>query len=141
MIEVNKLDPRIKRCNYLIVDDDSFSRNLTRTSLKQYGVIDIFDASNAVDAIEILKKQKIDMILLDQEMPGLTGLELAKVIREGKDGVTNTKVLIVMLTNFADKDNVVEAKRLGIQDFLVKPISPEKLMSRIINIFSTVLKK
>ncbi|MGD9637876.1 MAG: PleD family two-component system response regulator [Alphaproteobacteria bacterium] len=130
-MDSGKIDPRMISLNYMIVDDDAFSRNLLRTSLKQYGINNIYDATNAIQATEMIKKHHIDVLLLDHEMPGLTGLEFARVIREGKDGITNTNVKIVMVTNFADKDTVIEAKKLGIQDFLVKPISPEKLVMRL----------
>ena len=118
----------------LIVDDDKFSRTFTKTALYQIGIKNTKEATSTEEAIELLHSFKIDVILLDQQMPGQNGLELAKVIKSGSlDGNKNTP--IIMITVDTKEKTVLEAKDLGIQEYLVKPISPLALKKRICTAF------
>ena len=62
----------------LVVDDDKFSRTFIKTALYQIGMKNTREAASAAEAVELLNSFKIDIILLDQQMPGKTGLELAR---------------------------------------------------------------
>ena len=118
----------------LIVDDDKFSRTFTKTALYQIGIKNTKEATSTEEAIELLHSFKIDVILLDQQMPGQNGLELAKVIKSGSlDG--NKSTPIIMITVDTKEKTVLEAKDLGIQEYLVKPISPLALKIRICTAF------
>lgn len=118
----------------LIVDDDKFSRTFTKTALYQIGIKNTKEATSTEEAIELLHSFKIDVILLDQQMPGQSGLELAKAIKSGSlDGNKNTP--IIMITVDTKEKTVLEAKDLGIQEYLVKPISPLALKKRICTAF------
>ncbi len=118
----------------LIVDDDKFSRTFTKTALYQIGIKNTKEATSTEEAIELLHSFKIDVILLDQQMPGQNGLELAKVIKSGSlDG--NKSTPIIMITVDTKEKTVLEAKDLGIQEYLVKPISPLALKKRICTAF------
>ena len=118
----------------LIVDDYKFSRSFTKTALYQIGIKNTKEATSTEEAIELLHSFKIDVILLDQQMPGQNGLELAKVIKSGSlDG--NKSTPIIMITVDTKEKTVLEAKDLGIQEYLVKPISPLALKKRICTAF------
>ena len=118
----------------LIVDDDKFSRTFTKTALYQIGIKNTKEATSTEEAIELLHSFKIDVILLDQQMPGQNGLELAKVIKSGSlDG--NKSTPIIMITVDTKEKTVLDAKQLGIQEYLVKPISPLALKKRICTAF------
>ena len=118
----------------LIVDDDKFSRTFIKTALYQIGIKNTKEANTTEEAVELLRSFKIDVILLDQQMPGESGLEFAKAIKNGAlEGVKNTP--IIMVTVDTKEKTVLDAKGLGIQEYLVKPISPIALKKRICNVF------
>lgn len=118
----------------LIVDDDKFSRTFIKTALYQIGIKNTKEANTTEEAVELLRSFKIDVILLDQQMPGESGLEFAKAIKNGAlEGVKNTP--IIMVTVDTKEKTVLDAKGLGIQEYLVKPISPLALKKRICTAF------
>lgn len=118
----------------LIVDDDKFSRTFVKTALYQIGIKNTKEASSAQEAAEILRGFKINVVLLDQQMPEGSGLELAKGIKEGKIG-DNPDLPIIMVTIDTKEKTVMEAKEIGIHEYLVKPISPLALKKRICTAF------
>lgn len=118
----------------LIVDDDKFSRTFIKTALYQIGIKNTKEAGSAEEATELLQSFKIDVILLDQQMPGKNGLDFAKELKAG--ALNNAKnIPIVMITVDTKEKTVLDAKNLGIQEYLVKPISPLALKKRICTAF------
>lgn len=118
----------------LVVDDDKFSRTFTKTALYQIGMKNTREAASASEAIEMLNSFKIDLILLDQQMPDKTGLELARELKSSNN--PHLKNLpIIMITVDTKEKTVLDARDLGIQEYLVKPISPLALKKRILNAF------
>ncbi len=120
--------------NCLIVDDDKFSRTFIKTALYQIGIKNTKEASTVQEAIEVLRNYKIHVALLDQQMPEQTGLELARKIKEGVIG-DNKDMPIIMVTIDTKERTVLDAKDLGIHEYLVKPISPLALKKRICTAF------
>ncbi len=114
----------------LIVDDDKFSRTFAKTALYQIGIKNAKEAGNTEEAIELLNSFKFDIILLDQQMPTQKGLEFVNSLKSGQiEGGKN--VPIIMITVDTMEKTVLDAKQLGIQEYLVKPISPLALKKRI----------
>lgn len=113
----------------LIVDDDKFSRTFIKTALYQIGIKNTKEANNSQEALELLNDFKIDVILLDQQMPEKSGLEFAQELKSGMHG--SKSVPIIMITVDTKEQTVLTAKNLGIQEYLVKPISPLALKKRI----------
>ncbi len=118
----------------LVVDDDKFSRTFIKTALYQIGIKNAKEAANAPEAIEILNSFKIDVILLDQQMPNKSGLEFARELKSGNLKDTEN-IPIIMITVDTKEKTVLDAKALGIQEYLVKPISPLALKKRICSAF------
>ena len=118
----------------LVVDDDKFSRTFIKTALYQIGMKNTREAASAAEAVELLNSFKIDIILLDQQTPGKTGLELARELKNSNN--PHLKSLpIIMITVDTKEKTVLDARNLGIQEYLVKPISPLALKKRILNAF------
>lgn len=113
----------------LVVDDDKFSRTFIKTALYQIGIKHAKEAGNSQEAVEILREFKVDVILLDQQMPEKNGLDFARELINGSLGVK--KVPIIMITVDTKEKTVLDAKSLGIQEYLIKPISPVALKKRI----------
>jgi DNA-binding response OmpR family regulator len=77
---------------------------------------------------------KINVVLLDQQLPEQSGLELARQIKEGKIG-DNKDLPVIMVTIDTKENTVMEAKEIGIHEYLVKPISPLALKKRLCTAF------
>lgn len=114
---------------FLVVDDSSTMRRIIKNSLKRIGFEDIVEAENGRDALE--KLTDVDIILTDWNMPEMDGLEFVKRVR------TSNKVIpILMVTTNAAKDDIVEALKHGVNNYIVKPFTPETLKEKV----ETVLK-
>ena len=120
----------------LIVDDDKFSRTFTKTALYQIGIKNTKEASNTKEAAEIIQNYKIDVILLDQQMPEQNGLDLAKELKSGSLG-NNSNIPVIMVTVDSKEKTVLDAKGIGIHEYLIKPISPLALKKRICTAFES----
>jgi PleD family two-component response regulator len=118
----------------LVVDDDKFSRTFVKTALYQIGVKNTKEASNTSEAIEVLRNYKVNVVLMDQQLPEQSGLELARQIKEGTVG-DNKDLPIIMVTIDTKENTVMEAKNIGIHEYLVKPISPLALKKRLCTAF------
>jgi two-component system chemotaxis response regulator CheY len=112
----------------LVVDDHEPMRRIIKTILRQAGFSDSEEAIDGKDAISKLKEKKFDIVLLDQNMPGLTGIEVLKIIKQDpqlKD------IPVIMVTAETSKEKVMEAIQLGVSDYIVKPFTAEILKKKI----------
>ncbi len=114
----------------LIVDDDKFSRTFAKTALYQIGIKNTREANSTEEALDQLNNFKFDIILLDQQMPEQKGLEFVSILKSGQIE-NNPNVPVIMITVDTMEKTVLDAKELGIQEYLVKPISPLALKKRI----------
>lgn len=111
----------------LVVDDDPQIRRVMRTTLTAHGY-DVADARAGEEALERLRSETYDLVLLDMNMPGVGGLETCRAIRSGRSGFD---LAIIMLTvRNAEKDRV-EALDAGADDYVTKPFSTPELLARI----------
>ena len=97
---------------------------------KQVGIVDIDWAYNGLEALELIKVKKYDLILSDINMSSMNGFELVQSIRQ-----SGNKVGIFMITTEGGRDEVVRALRMGANNYLVKPIDKEVLKSKIVDFF------
>ena len=112
----------------LAVDDEPFNLDLIEAAFMDYDNIEITNAVNGQEALDILDKQSFDVVLLDISMPIMDGMEALSKIRENKN-LKNIPVL--MVTANTEKEN--EALELGASDFISKPYDIEILCARTIN--------
>lgn len=134
---ISDVSKAIENATFLVVDDDRFFRSLIKTTLMQLGGYHIKDASSAVEALALLKENTFDVLLLDHEMPGVTGLELTRLIRKGSEGVLDPQIPIIIITGNTEERTVREAKLSGINEYLIKPISPSALEKRLAKILKS----
>jgi two-component system phosphate regulon response regulator OmpR len=111
----------------LVVDDDTRIRTLLKKFLGQNG-FRVTMAASAADARRLLAGLDFDLIILDVMMPGETGVELTRSLREDK------QVPILMLTALSETDSRIEGLEAGADDYLPKPFDPRELLLRISNI-------
>lgn len=106
----------------LVVDDEIDIVEVTKKFFTRRG-IETFTASEGNEAIRIIQEQKPDLILLDYNLPGLSGKEILKMVRE--ELKLDTKVILV--TGFESEMVIKETKGLGVQDCVHKPLDLDKL--------------
>lgn len=112
----------------LVVDDFATMRKIIKNVLKQLNIETVAEAENGKKALEILKNERIDLIICDWIMPEMTGIEFLKVCK----GDENTKKIpFIMVTAEAQKSSVIEAIKSGADNYIVKPFTPEKLKEAI----------
>ena len=111
----------------LAIDDDKTTLNILESQLNGFGYR-VFTERSAVKGIEIAKGFNPDVILLDLCMPVMDGFEVLGSLR--RDKITHD-IPVIMLTSNKEKDNVVEAMRHGVIDYIVKPYNPDKLNLKI----------
>ena len=116
----------------MVVDDDKTVRHLTGSLLSPNGY-DVILAEDGIDALAKATKTLPDIILLDIKMPKMDGLEVARRLKTSK----RTKIIpIVIMSILGEVEDRVKAMRAGADDFLVKPVDKNELLTRV----STLLK-
>ena len=105
----------------LIVDDETDVREFARSYFKKRG-IDVHIAAGGKQALEIIEKEKPDLVLLDVRMEEMTGLEVLRTLR-----VAENHVQVIMVTGVEDDDALKEAKSLGVVQYIHKPLILEEL--------------
>jgi len=112
----------------LVVDDFATMRKIVKNVLKQINIDNVMEAENGKQALNLLKSEKIDLIISDWIMPEMTGIEFLKVCKSDE---TIKNIPFIMVTAEAQKDSVVEAIKSGVDNYIVKPFTPEKLRETI----------
>lgn len=117
-----------KKTIFLIVEDFEMMRKVTAAQLRSFGADKILLANNGAEALRILRKQPVDIVLSDWNMPVMSGLELLREMRFDQRFVN---IPFIMITAEADRERIKEAIAIGVTDLLVKPYSPDRLSARI----------
>jgi two-component system chemotaxis response regulator CheY len=120
--------------NILVVDDFATMRRIVRKALKQLGYNHVFEADDGTSALQVLKKEKIQFIIADWNMPQMPGIELLKTVRsteEWKD------LPFLMITAEGQRGYVLEAVKHKVSNYIVKPFTPEVLREKINKILET----
>ncbi len=120
-----ELDPNMR---VLVIDDFATMRKIEKNILGQLGIKNVDEADDGSTALPKLKANQYDVVLLDWNMPNMTGLELLKAMR-AEDSLKS--VPVIMVTAEALKDNVVAAAQGGVNDFVVKPFNAATLEEKL----------
>lgn len=124
-----------KNLKILLVDDDKFLLDMYLLKFKKSG-LEIDTASNGTSALDKIKNNEYNIILMDIIMPGMDGLELLKTIREQK---LSPKSIIIMLTNQADDEE--KAKALGVDGYIIKATTiPSEVVEKVLTIYKNKKK-
>ncbi len=112
----------------LIVDDSSTMRRIIANTLKTLGYEDLAEAGDGNEGLQQVAQSKPGLILTDWNMPNMDGREFVRTLRT-KPGMEAIPVLIV--TTHAERTDVVLALQAGVNDYVVKPFTPETLKEKI----------
>jgi two-component system, chemotaxis family, chemotaxis protein CheY len=128
-----QIDKLIESLGILVVDPNPHMRRLTRMMLMNVGAKLVYEAADGLAAIDIISHGSPDVMLLDWEMPVLSGPQILHMVRS--PGVfARPSLPVIMLTEQALRSQVQEAMRLGVHEFLLKPTSPKALRDRLLSI-------
>jgi two-component system chemotaxis response regulator CheY len=126
-------DVMIQRLGVLVVDDSPFMRKLLRSMLANIGVKKTFLAGDGIEALEMIRECSPDVVLLDWEMPLLNGPELVRIVRT-PDVFPTPDIPIIMLSAHCERWRILESIKLGVNEYLCKPVSAQALLDRLISI-------
>src|ERR1700676_5559204 len=131
VVSAKQLEKLIERLGLLVVDENPYTRKLTRMMLMNIGAKSIFEAGDGLAALDVIRNVNPDIMLMDWEIPVLSGPQIMHIVRS--PGVFAKPFLpIIMLTPRASRTRVHEAIRLGVHEVLTKPTSPKMLHVRLL---------
>ena len=117
----------------LIADSNPYTRRLTRMMLTNLGIKSTYEAGDGVGALDAIRAVNPDVMIMDWDMPILDGREVMRIVRA--PGVyPKPNLPVIMLTDVGLQSRVTTAMRLGVHEFLVKPISPKTLQQRLLGL-------
>ncbi|MDP2207934.1 MAG: response regulator [Bacteroidota bacterium] len=119
-----------EKSRILVVDDEDTLRTVLSQELKGEGY-EVETAADGLLALDAIKQNKFDLVLLDIKMPNMDGFEVLKYIKQN-----HKDLKIIMLTGFADLKNAIESKKLGAEDFVSKPYDLVDLLTTIERVLS-----
>jgi two-component system chemotaxis response regulator CheY len=121
--------------NILIVDDFSTMRGIIKNLLRDLGFKNTHEADDGNTALPMLQNGNIDFLVTDWNVPGMTGIELLKVVR-ADEKLADLPVL--MVTAESNREQIIEAAQAGVNGYIVKPFTAVTLKEKIEKIFEHV---
>jgi two-component system, chemotaxis family, chemotaxis protein CheY len=119
--------------NILLVDDSKTMRNIQKKILSALGTVNFVEAGDGLEALAAIQMtpNAFNLIIIDWNMPNMNGLELVTKIRQ-----TDKRTLLVMATTEAEKTRVLDAIKAGVNNYVVKPFTPEVLLEKVNQTFA-----
>jgi two-component system, chemotaxis family, chemotaxis protein CheY len=115
----------------LVVDDFSTMRRIVKNILRDLEFKNVLEAEDGTTAVQILSSQKVDLVVSDWNMPKMSGIELLKHVRSND----NLKELpFLMITAEAQKENIIEAVKAKVSNYIVKPFTAATLAEKLAKI-------
>jgi len=134
-IEMKTLAEHLATTKILVVDDETYMRKVVATLLESIGVRTIYEAEDGPTGIDLIRRKNPDIVILDWQMPGLDGPGFMRIVRS-PSSFPYPDVPIIMLTGHSERSRVVEALKVGVNEFLVKPVSSKSLHDRLAEVLT-----
>jgi two-component system chemotaxis response regulator CheY len=113
----------------LVVDDSRIMRNIVKNTFSELKIpCQFLEAGNGVEALKKLQSQEVNLVLLDWNMPELSGIDFLKQVRAIEK---YKKLPIIMVTSESAKYNVIEALKNGATDYIVKPVNEKMFIEKL----------
>ncbi len=112
---------------FLVVDDSATMRRIVVNSLQRVGFNDVIEAGDGKEALGKFDAS-VGIVITDWNMPGMSGIDLARALRARPDGKS---VPILMVTTRSVKEDIIAAVQAGVNNYIVKPFTPEVLKEKI----------
>jgi two-component system, chemotaxis family, chemotaxis protein CheY len=127
------LEAMIQDLSILVVDDNQYMRKLVRNLLLNIGVRKVYEAGDGIAGLDAIRIVMPDIAIIDWELPLLNGAEFVRIVRS--PGVFPfADIPIIMLSAHGERSRVVEAVRIGVNEYLCKPVSAQALLDRLTSI-------
>jgi two-component system chemotaxis response regulator CheY len=119
----------------LAVDDSPTMRRIIINTLKRAGFQDVVEASDGKDALAKLKTDKFNFVITDWNMPEMDGLTFVSTLRADPEFQA---LPVLMVTTRSVKEDIIEAMKAGVNNYIVKPFTPETLAEKINKVLESV---
>lgn len=126
---------RFSEIKIVVVDDEPSMRKVVRTMLTGMGVRNIYEAADGPEGLELIRAVAPDIVIVDWQMPGLDGSGFVRVVRS-PETFPYPDVPIIMLTGHSERSRVIEAIKIGVNEFLLKPVSSKALQDRLVAVLA-----
>ncbi|WP_417493881.1 response regulator [Maricaulis sp.] len=120
------LEDILSQTRVLVVDDNAALRGVLRVSLQAFGCARVTETGTVAQALELLKSQPVDLVITDWKMKPRDGIDLVSSIRSPLTSPC-PGLPVIMLTAYADTDRIRQARRAGVNAFLIKPVTASAL--------------
>ncbi len=120
----------LERLRALVVDDNHHMITLVKTILRGFGVKDVLEAHDAVEAFELMNSTHVDFLIVDIAMEPLSGLGFVKLVRTADDSPSKY-VPVIMLTAYSEKSAVESARDAGATEFCAKPVTATEIYRKV----------
>ena len=120
--------------NVLIVDDYTTMLRIVRNLLKQVGFANIDEATDGSQALQLMKSKPFGLVISDWNMEPMTGIQLLREVRQD-DSLKATP--FIMVTAESKAENVAEAKKAGVSNYIVKPFNADTLKQKIVSVLGS----
>lgn len=121
--------------NMIFLEDDLIIRNNYSLYLKKF-FENVFETSSGIEALEILEKENIDFIIADIEMQTMNGLDFIKKVRN-----INKDIMVIIMSAYDKKEYLMEAIKLGLFEYLIKPVSRNTFQTIIFEVINKIKEK
>ena len=126
-------DYDLSEVRVLLVDDSRSFLSLLTDVLHGFGIRDIVRTSDAIQAFEIIRREALDIALVDYQMPLINGIEFANMVRTAPDS-RNKFLSMILITGHCSRSVVMQSIKAGFDDFLAKPIRPAHLLQKLLQL-------
>jgi len=117
-----------KDVRVLVVDDQQVTRTVVKAILKSLGYNEILTADGGKEALSILRRHLVDLIICDWNMPDMSGIDVLKAVRKDP---RYEDVPFLMLTAEVYRENITEAMKAGVTDYIAKPFTTETISEKL----------
>ena len=118
----------------LVVDDEHYGRKVIRTLLQSIGIKTVYEVGDGHAGLDAICTYTPDVVLVDYEMPGLDGPGFVRAVRS-PGTFPYPDIPLVMVTAHGERSRVIEIAKLGINEYLLKPVSSQALQARLLSVF------
>jgi DNA-binding response OmpR family regulator len=132
-LKSKSLQELVRSTRVLVIDDDHYMRKVVRSLLQANGIRTFYDAQDGATGLEAIIALNPDVVILDWDLPDINGAEFMRIVRSPLT-FPAPAVPVIMLTGQVERKTVLEAVRLGVNEFLCKPISAKTIFERIVAI-------
>lgn len=126
----------LAKLKVLVVDDNQHMTNIVKTILRGFDVKELFEAHNAVDAFNLLRTQTVDFVITDYAITPVDGCHFTRMLRNSVES-THQFVPIIMLTAYAERSKVEQARDAGVTEFCAKPVTATELYKKVCAVINT----